>query len=211
MPRSRSRSRRPRSRAAAMTRPPSSRASWTAKLPMPPDAPVTRTTWPATRPPSTTRLVQPVSPASGTAAPSTNERFSGSGSSWPAGTAARVAWPPPASSAITLAPTFQRSTPSPTATMVPAHSSPGTSLSPGGGGYWPASCSWSARLRPAASTATSTSPSRGTGSGSSPTTGAGRTPAAAAGSAGRTALMLARTRRLGSSSGDPTTGARPRD
>ena len=77
---------------------------------------------------------QTVHATSGSAAASRGRRRSGTGSSWPAGTATRSAYPPPASSAQTSSPTCQPVTPSPTAATVPLHSRPRTSEAPGGGG-----------------------------------------------------------------------------
>ena len=101
---------------------------------MPPVAPVTSAVSPSRRPPSTTMCVQTVSPASGIAAASTSDRLSGTRMHCPAGAATRVASPPPPRRAIARSPSRHPSTPSPTASTVPAHSRPGTSGSPGGGG-----------------------------------------------------------------------------
>ena len=77
---------------------------------------------------------QTVQATSGSAAAVTRSTPSGTGISWPAGTATRSAYPPPASSAHTSSPTAQRVTPSPSAATVPLHSSPRMSEAPGGGG-----------------------------------------------------------------------------
>ena len=74
-----------------------------------------------------------VQTTSGSAAASTRETPSGTGSSCPAGTRTCSAYPPPASSAHTSSPTAQSSTPSPSASTTPLTSSPGTSDSPAGG------------------------------------------------------------------------------
>jgi hypothetical protein len=58
----------------------------------------------------------------------------GTGISCPAGTATSSAYPPPASSAHTSSPTCQSVTPSPNEWTRPLHSSPMTSLAPGGTG-----------------------------------------------------------------------------
>ena len=105
---------------------------------MPPVAPVTSTVSPAWRPPSTTRFTQDVRPASGMAAPSISERLSGTGMSCPAGMAARVAWAPPPTRAMTRVPGSQ-GLPFSDSSTTPEHSRPGTRLSPGGGGYCPRS------------------------------------------------------------------------
>ena len=67
---------------------------------------------------------------------------------------------PPAKRRL-LARATSRVTSSPTAATTPETSMPSISLAPGGGGYWPAACSRSARLTPAAPTLISTSPRPG--------------------------------------------------
>src|SRR5689334_25238330 len=68
-------------------------------------------------------------------------------------------------SAHTVSPDFNPVTPSPSATIVPAISSPGRSDAPGGGGYLPRRCRTSGRFTPAAATLTNTSPAAGFGVG----------------------------------------------
>ena len=57
-----------------------------------------------------------------------------------------------------LVPTDHSVTSAPTSATTPETSMPMISLAPGGGGYFPAACSTSARLTPAACTSISTSP-----------------------------------------------------
>ena len=76
---------------------------------------------------------QTVHAVSGSAAASTRETPAGTGITCPAAQTTRSAYPPPASNAQHSSPTLQSVTPSPTAAMVPLHSSPSTSEAPGGG------------------------------------------------------------------------------
>lgn len=76
---------------------------------------------------------QTVETTSGRAAAVTRSTPAGTGSSWPAGTATRCAYPPPASSAHTSSPTDQPDTPGPIAEIRPEHSRPGWGEAPGGG------------------------------------------------------------------------------
>ncbi|WRL64126.1 hypothetical protein U6N30_31920 [Blastococcus brunescens] len=71
---------------------------------------------------------------SGRAAAVASSTPDGRGSSCPAGTATRSAYPPPDSSAHTSSPTDQPATSSPTSLMTPLHSRPRISLAPFGGG-----------------------------------------------------------------------------
>ena len=79
-------------------------------------------------------LLQTVQVTSGSAAASTSDTPDGAGSTCPTGTATCSAYPPPASTAHTGAPTSQPVTPSPSATTVPLHSRPRYGDAPGGGG-----------------------------------------------------------------------------
>lgn len=114
-----------------------------------------------------TTLLHTVHAASGNAAAVSRSTPAGTGRHCTEGTATRVAYAPPASSAQTSSPTASPTTSAPTDDTTPEHSSPGTSVTPGGGGYWPRDCSRSARLTPAATTSTTTSPGSGDGSGRS--------------------------------------------
>src|SRR3712207_4589467 len=101
---------------------------------MPLEPPCTRKSSPRPRRPSRKTFDQTVQVTSGSAAAVANSTPDGRGSSCPAGTATRSAYPPPASSAQTSSPTDQPVTPSPTSLITPLHSRPSTSLAPGGGG-----------------------------------------------------------------------------
>ena len=120
--------------AVVITRAPSRWASWIAKDPMPPAPPCTSSVSWGWSPATMKTLDHTVAATSGIAAAVTRSTPSGTGISWPAGTATRSAYPPPASSAHAWSPTDQPVTPSPTAATVPLHSIPMTSDAPGGGG-----------------------------------------------------------------------------
>ena len=85
-------------------------ASWTAKQPTPPVAPVTSTRRPSRLPP--TRSVRSaVRPATGSAAAAANDTPSGIGATREAATATRSDQPPPSASATTRVPLPSASTP----------------------------------------------------------------------------------------------------
>src|SRR3954468_14470779 len=153
--------------AVASTRAPTAWASWMAKLPMPPAPPWTRNVSPERSPATIITLDHTVPATSGSAAAVVSSTPSGIGISCPAGTATRVAYPPPARRAHTSSPTAKPSTPSPSEATVPLHSSPMISDAPGGGGYKPCRWSRSARLTAVAVTSSTTSPGPATGSGTS--------------------------------------------
>ena len=79
-------------------------------------------------------LDQTVHTTSGRLAACSSDTPAGNGITWPAGHTTRSAYPPPASRAQHSSPTLHPVTSSPTAAMVPLHSSPSTSEAPGGGG-----------------------------------------------------------------------------
>src|SRR2546423_701987 len=107
------------------------RQSWSAAVPTPLPAAWITTTCPGCSAPSVIRLSQEVRNASGMAAASSKERFSGIRIAWAAGARAFSAYPPPASSAITRSP--RRYGPAACSTS-PATSSPMIPGSPAGGG-----------------------------------------------------------------------------
>ncbi len=78
-------------------------------------------------------LDQTVQTTSGRLAACCSETPAGTGITCPAGQTTRSAYPPPASSAQHSSPTLHPVTPSPTAAIVPLHSSPRMSVTPGGG------------------------------------------------------------------------------
>ena len=120
--------------AVVATRAPSARASWIAKVPMPPAPPCTSSVSSGCSPATMNTLDQTVQATSGSAAAVDEVDALGHGHHLPGRHSTFSAYPPPASRAQTSSPTCQRSTPSPTAATVPLHSSPMTSLAPGGGG-----------------------------------------------------------------------------
>ena len=103
-------------------------------VPMPLEPPCTSSTSPGRSPAVRNTLLHTVQVTSGSPPASTSDTPAGAGSSCPAGTATSSAYPPPASTAHTGAPTSQPSTPSPSASTVPLHSRPRYSEAPGGGG-----------------------------------------------------------------------------
>jgi len=109
-------------------------ASCTAIVPIPPPPPCTRTVSSGRSPAIMNKFDHTVAATSGSAPAVTRSMPLGTGISWPAGTSTFSAYPPPESSAQTSSPTAQPSTPGPTAATTPEHSSPRTSLAPGGGG-----------------------------------------------------------------------------
>jgi Zn-dependent alcohol dehydrogenase len=98
---------------ATVTVAPSALPTWIACVPMPEPPPCTSRCSPARSRASCTTFDQTVQATSGSAAASTTDTPSGTGSSCPAGTATCSAYPPPTSSAHTGSPTDQPSTPSP--------------------------------------------------------------------------------------------------
>ena len=113
------------------------------------------------------RLYQTVKKFSGTQAASASDSPGGGGRQKPAGAVQYSAYPPPGVSAHTVSPACHSVTPSPSAAMRPATSSPTIGDASGGGGYAPDRCRQSGRLTPAYATSISTSPGFGTGSGPS--------------------------------------------
>ena len=109
-------------------------ASWMANVPIPPEPPWTSSRSPGWSPAIMNTFDHTVQATSGIEPAVTRSTPSGTGISWPAGTATSSAYPPPASSAHTSSPTAQPVTPSPSAATVPLHSRPSTSDAPGGGG-----------------------------------------------------------------------------
>ncbi len=103
-------------------------------VPMPLEPPCTRKTSPGPSPVSMNTLDHTMQVTSGSAAAVGRSMPAGLGSSCPAGTATRSAYPPRESSAHTSSPTAQPDTPSPASLMIPLHSRPRMSLAPGGGG-----------------------------------------------------------------------------
>ena len=103
-------------------------------MPIPLVPPWIRKVSPAASRPAATTFDQTVHATSGSPPAVTASTPSGSGRTWAAGTATFSAYPPPASSAHTSSPTDQPVTPSPSAAIRPAHSSPMISDAPGGGG-----------------------------------------------------------------------------
>ena len=124
-------------------------ASWIAAMPSPLAPAWMKTVSPDRMPPSMQRLRYDVANASGIAAASAIDKPSGTGSTMPAGTATRSAYPPPPRSAQTLSPIFHRESEGACKTT-PATSRPIHSGQPGGGGYSPSRWSRSARLSAAA-------------------------------------------------------------
>ena len=104
---------------------PTALASWIAIVPMPLEPPCTSSVSPGRRWAIMKTFDQTVQVTSGSAAAVTRSTPSGTGSSWPAGTATFSAYPPPASSAHTSSPTDQPDTPAPSAAIRPEHSRPG--------------------------------------------------------------------------------------
>ena len=94
-------------------------------VPMPLDPPWIRIVWPTCRLAVMNTFDHTVLTTSGSAAASTSETLSGTGSSCAAGTATCSAYPPPESSAHTWSPTVQPVTLSPRALIVPLTSRPG--------------------------------------------------------------------------------------
>ena len=124
--------------AVVNTRAPSWVASWIAKLPMPPAPPCTSSTSPGCSAATMNTIDHTVHATSGSAAAATRSTPSGTGISWPDGTATWVAYAPAESSAQAWSPTAQPSTPSPSAATVPLHSMPSTSDAPEEGDRSPA-------------------------------------------------------------------------
>ena len=115
-------------RATAVTWAPASVASWMAKRPTPPLAPVTSTRLPSTKPPiSSARSA--VSPATGSVAACANEIPSGSSARYSVGTAARSAHAPDSSRPTTRAPSARAAAvggrPAHRAREIPARDRPG--------------------------------------------------------------------------------------
>ena len=123
-----------RALAVTATRAPLTRASCTANVPIPLAPPCTSNVSPSRSPAIWNTFDQTVQATSGSAAAATSSTPSGTGNTCPTGTATRSAYPPPASNAHTSSPTRHPSTPSPSAAIVPEHSSPGYGGAPGGGG-----------------------------------------------------------------------------
>lgn len=111
-------------RTTAVTSAPSWAASWTAKRPTPPDAPVMSTRWSGMRPPAC-RARRAVRPATGRVAARPGSSPSGISAMCSVGTAARSAQPPPRPRATTAAPVAGPLPSSAGVTTTPATSEPG--------------------------------------------------------------------------------------
>jgi hypothetical protein len=108
-----------------VTSAPNALASWTAKLPTPPEAPMTTTCWPGWTPPVSRSAWRAANPEMGTAAASSELRLVGFRASWLSGTEADSA-KDPSHQPKTAAPGGSWVTLRPTASTRPATSKPGT-------------------------------------------------------------------------------------
>ena len=145
---------------------PNAFANWIAASPSPLAPACTKTVSPSLICASRKRFRYAVANTSGSEAASAIDNPAGTGRTIPSGTAIFSAYPPPPSNAHTSSPAFQR-LPAGAERTTPATSSPIHSGHPGGGGYFPARWSRSARFSAAARIFSRTSPSFGTGSGTS--------------------------------------------
>ena len=106
----------------AVTSAPSHLAIWTANVPTPPDAPWISTCWPGCTLALSRRPCSAVSPPSGVAAACSNEMFAGFSAT--AAEAQRYSASAPLRSPNTSSPGLKSSTSGPTASTVPAKSTP---------------------------------------------------------------------------------------
>src|SRR5262249_33588288 len=120
--------------AVANTRLPNAFTIWIAVTPIPEEPPCTRNDSPGERRPRSNTLLHTVKKVSGREAASTGLIPFGIGRHWGTGAVQYSASPPPVTSAVTVSPTRNCFTPSPSATTLPASSSPGMSDAPGGTG-----------------------------------------------------------------------------
>src|SRR5215218_809504 len=108
-----------------VTSAPNALASWTAKLPTPPEAPMTTTVCPGWTPPVSRSAWRAANPEIGTAAACSKVRLPGFSASWPSGTEAYSA-KDPSHQPKTASPGRSWATLGPTASTRPATSKPGT-------------------------------------------------------------------------------------
>src|SRR3954469_9657913 len=132
-------------------------------VPMPEEPPWINSVSPGFSAPRSNTLCHTVIRVSGTAPASRIGNDGGTAIAWASCAMQYWAYPPPATSDITLSPSLCLSAPEPSATTSPEISRPGRSLAPGGGGYAPERCATSGRLTPAAATLTRISPGPGEG------------------------------------------------